>query len=361
MKTQEFTPITALGLMSGTSKDGVDVVKITTDGAGYVRFEGHYAMAYPRPLYERLKACASTDVPLTEVLRLEHEVTLQYVQAIKQSGLLTPDVRLMGCHGQTIRHLPAEGLTWQLADASLLAEHTGVPVVADFRRRDMAAGGQGAPLVPLFHRAIVPMQLGVCGVLNIGGVANVTVLDDAQVYATDCGPGMGLLDQFVQVRTGKMFDEDGALATSGRVVQNVINRVHELPFFARSFPKSADRYEFNSMLDWLKHASDADGAATLAALTVEGIVSSVKALVPQGKTLQAFYLCGGGPRNKAVSAGLVAAGLPVRTVEDLGWPALAVEAACFAWLSVRRLRGLPLSLPGTTGAKTPTVGGVLTA
>ncbi len=358
---------TAIGLMSGTSKDGVDVVRLTTDGEGHITDVRHFARGYPRELYARLVALAKGDVPLNEVLRVEQAVTFEYIEALAESGFVDAGVDVIGCHGQTVRHLPDEGLTWQLGDASLLAEgvleRTGfsVPVVMDFRRRDMAAGGQGAPLVPLFHRAMVPASTGVCAVLNIGGVANISLLENDTVSASDCGPGMGLLDQFVQARTGAPYDVDGALAQAGPADMAVVERAFaEIPFFARGFPKSADRYEFNDVLEWLQGHSDADGAATLAALTVAGIVRSAEKPGSSGMPLGAVYLAGGGPRNAAIVQGLEKSGLPVKRVEDLGWPSLAVEGGCFAWLAVRRLKGLPFSTPATTGARRPTVGGLVT-
>lgn len=363
----------ALGLMSGTSKDGVDVVRLVTDGANHIKAVQHHAHPYPRGLYARLKELATAEIPLNDVLQLERDVTEEYVLAIQGSGLLDDTVQVVGCHGQTVRHLPHAGLTWQLGDPSFLAEKLSqmaghpIPVVMDFRRRDLAAGGEGAPLVPLFHQAMLAGQGAKhfpCALLNIGGVANITFLPNLQpddVRATDCGPGMGLLDQFVQHRTGAAFDADGALALGGKINAKILQRaLDELPFFQRPIPRSADRYEFNAVLDWLEKLNTEDGAATLAALTVAGIDQSLQGFGTSPKHLKALYLAGGGPRNAAVREGLKQAGWRVAPVAHLGWDPLAVEAACFAWLAVRRLRGLPFSLPATTGCRQPTVGGVLT-
>jgi anhydro-N-acetylmuramic acid kinase len=373
-KLSKFKPIVALGLMSGTSKDGVDVVRLTTDGANLIQRVEHFAHPYPRGLYARLKELATADIPLNDVLQLERDVTEEYVAAIQASGLLTEGVAVVGCHGQTVRHLPHAGLTWQLGDPNFLAEKISqlanrqIPVVMDFRRRDLAAGGEGAPLVPLFHQAMLagegPKKFP-CALLNIGGVANVTYLPSLQpeaVRATDCGPGMGLLDQFTQHRTGAAFDADGKLAKAGKIQPKLLQRaLDELPFFQRPIPRSADRYEFNEVLEWLEKASTEDGAATLAALTVAGIDQSLYGFGVTPNSLKVLYLAGGGPRNAAVREGLKKAGWKVAPVDKLGWEPLAVEAACFAWLAVRRLRGLPFSTPATTGCRQPTVGGVLTA
>ncbi len=372
--TANTKPITALGLMSGTSKDGVDVVRLLTDGVNVIDHVQHYAHHYPRGLYARLKEVATADIPLSQVLQLERDITEEYVTAIQRSGLLDEAVQVVGCHGQTIRHLPHQGLTWQLGDPNFLAEKLSadlgrpVPVVMDFRRRDLAAGGEGAPLVPLFHQAMLAgkgLAKYPCALLNIGGVANVTLLASAStaaVQATDCGPGMGLLDQWVQHRTGAAYDDNGTLAKAGKVNQRVLARaLNELPFFQRPIPRSADRYEFNAVLAWLEKATSHDGAATLAALTVAGIDQSLRGFGATPKGLKALYLAGGGPRNAAVREGLEQAGWKIMLADALGWEPLAVEAACFAWLAVRRLRHLPFSTPATTGCGHPTVGGVVTA
>jgi anhydro-N-acetylmuramic acid kinase len=371
-KQASYAPIAAIGLMSGTSKDGVDVVRMVTDGDGVMQDIRHYAHPYPRPLYDRLRAAGISDIPLADVLRLEAAVTRQYAQAVFDSGFLDPQVRVVGCHGQTIRHLPHEGLTWQLGDASLLADmlsmHIGrdIPVVADFRRRDLAAGGEGAPLIPLFHARIVGAAGAAfpCAVLNVGGVANVSLLggpEDSAIAATDCGPGMGLLDQWVQARTGAAYDTDGSLALQGTADPQIVGRaLAELPFFTRPLPRSADRYEFNAVLDWLKPSTTADGAATLAMLTTQCIGLTLRGMGAEAATLGALYIGGGGLRNRAVAEGLRAERWNLRDIDTLGWHPLALEAGCFAWLAVRRLRGLPFTTPATTGCARPTVGGLVT-
>jgi anhydro-N-acetylmuramic acid kinase len=374
-KLSPFKPITAIGLMSGTSKDGVDVVRLQTDGEAQIKHVQHYAKPYPRGLYARLKELATADIPLNEVLQLERDVSEEYVLAVLESGFLDEKVKIVGCHGQTVRHLPHQGLTWQLGDPNYLAEklsqHSGrqVPVVMDFRRRDLAAGGEGAPLAPLFHRTIILNQASKqkfpSAFLNIGGVANISFVagpDINATFATDCGPGMGLLDQFVQHRTGAPYDIDGVLALSGKVQTEIIKKAQSvLPFFNRPIPRSADRYEFNAVLEWLEDFSDADGAATLSALTVAGIDQSLSGLRATPDTLQSLYIAGGGQRNRAIWQGLKTLGWPIISTEDsLQWSTFSLEAACWAWLAVRRLRGLPFSVPTTTGCRHATVGGTIT-
>ena len=362
-----FPPIYVLGLMSGTSLDGVDLCLIRTDGEQAVDVVGRHYRAYPARLKARLLEVSRGDIALADVLRLEKDVTEEYAAAILESGLL-PQARLVGCHGQTIRHMPQEGLTWQLGDPNRLAERLAtaghaVPVVMDFRRRDMAAGGEGAPLAPLFH-AVMMAKLGrPAAMLNIGGVANVTVVDAAgNVAASDCGPGMGMLDTWMQERMGEEFDRDGMAAKQGKVDAELVIRVlAEVGFFARPLPRSADRYEFYGVFEWMKAMSVEDGAATLSALTVEGIDVTLRGLGMDGSTLQGLYVSGGGALNPVVMDGLAARGWNVHDSKVLGWEPLTVEAACFAWLAARRLRGLTTTLPTTTKCKHPTVGGMLTA
>jgi anhydro-N-acetylmuramic acid kinase len=356
----------ALGLMSGTSLDGVDICRIETDGENRVTYRSHFYKAYPQELKDRLTTISRGDIPLADVLRLEHDVTLQYAEAILSSGLLE-GVDVIGCHGQTVRHLPQEGLTWQLGDASLLAQRVAegagraIPTVMDFRRRDLAAGGEGAPLVPLFHKVMLAGRGLPAAVLNIGGVANASFVDEnGHVSASDCGPGMGLLDSLMRERTGQDYDKDGALSQQGTVQEFLLNStLAQTPFWQRPVPRSADRYEFYGIMEALKSIPVEDAAATLAAFTVAGVDTTLKELGAAPETLQALFLVGGGTFNRAVVKGLQAAGWKVFKGDDLGWEPLTVEASCFAWLAVRRLKGLVTSLPSTTHAKVPTVGGVV--
>lgn len=362
-----FSSVYALGLMSGTSLDGVDLCLVKTDGEQAVDVVGRHYRAYPAELRVRLLEVSRNDIPLADVLRLEKDVTEEYAAAVLESGLLDK-ADVVGCHGQTVRHMPQEGLTWQLGDPNRLAERLAaagraVPVVMDFRRRDMAAGGEGAPLAPLFH-AVMMEKLGrPAAMLNIGGVANVTVVDAAgNVAATDCGPGMGMLDSWMQEHAGEEFDRDGTAARKGTVDGEIVMRaLREVPFFGRVFPRSADRYEFYGVLEWMKGMSVEDGAATLTALTVEGIDLALRGLGMDGAALTGLYVSGGGALNPVVMDGLAHRGWNAQDSKVLGWDPLTVEAACFAWLAVRRLRGLTTAVPSTTKCEHATVGGVVTA
>ncbi len=359
MTAGKFEPIVAVGVMSGTSLDGIDIVRVVTDGEDVCRVEGHYYREYSAHLRSALAVLVRGDMALNDVLRIERELSEAYAEALVASKLLG-GAAVVGCHGQTIRHLPEEGLTWQLGDMNFVAEKIGVPVVGDYRRRDMAAGVEGAPLAPLFH-AMMLRAAGVKAgaVLNIGGVANVTVMAaDGTIRASDCGPGMGLLNSWIKQQTGEEFDRDGELSLSGQADEGVVSEfLAEGAFWKRPLPRSADRYDFEGVLPRLSGMNVENGAATLALLTAEGIALTLRALEGQGPV----YAAGGGVRNLAILKGLQSHSLDVKPVKELGMSEDAVEAGCWAWLAVRRLRGLTTSLPTTTRCSHPTVGGVVTA
>ncbi|MFG1463144.1 anhydro-N-acetylmuramic acid kinase [Xanthobacter sp. DSM 24535] len=364
----------ALGLMSGTSMDGIDAALIETDG-DRVFWLGPSA-TYPyapdmRVLLEQAMADArgvnSREARPGVLAEAEARITALHGQAVRalldQMRLAPGDLDVVGFHGQTLLHRPHARLTLQIGLGERLAQDLGVTVVADFRAADVAAGGQGAPLVPVFHKALVrALDLaGPVAVLNIGGVANVTIIDgDADPIACDTGPGNALLDDFVFARTGIPFDADGALARTGEVDEAGVARVLSHPFFAAPPPKSLDRNEFRAFIaERLALASYAteDGAATLAAITA----ASVAAIVPLLPARPRLWIVGGGgARNPTLLAMLGARlGVPVMPAEAVGWSADALEAHAFGFLAVRALRGLPLTFPSTTGVPAPLTGGVV--
>lgn len=357
-------PRLALGLMSGTSCDGVDVALLETDGEQAIQFIAAETLEYTSDLRDRLLEAAQHDVPLIEVLRLERDVTQMHAGACRRllaENDIGRDVQVVGFHGHTIRHNSAERLTWQLGNASLLAEELGVPTVADFRRRDLAAGGEGAPLAPLYHAALLVDEPKPCLVVNVGGVANITWLGKGgKVVAGDVGPGCGLLDAWVRETIGQPFDENGALAAAGRVHADRVAKALRAPLFEKLLPKSADRFEFDGVID-LDGLSPADGAATLCALTADAIwITAVE--LPEMPTH--MWVTGGGAKHPRIMQQLTArfapAGCTIGNVLELGLRPDSMEAECFAWLAVRRFRGLPTSLPSTTGAMHESVGGLLT-
>jgi anhydro-N-acetylmuramic acid kinase len=286
-------------------------------------------------------------VSATERLTAYH---LQAVQALGRPA------DLIGFHGQTILHQPHRRRTWQIGDAATLAHRLGIPVAHDFRSADVAAGGQGAPFVPVYHAALAAGLPRPMAVLNIGGVANVTWIGgDGALLAFDTGPGNGPLDDWVFRHTGQAFDQDGALARSGRVDSDVLARLLAHSYFGLPGPKSLDRLDFGKALaeSGLSGLSAADGAATLARFTVASIAAAKFPEPPRH-----WLVCGGGRLNPTLMDGLrQSLGTTVEPVESVGWNGDALEAQCFGFLAARVVSGLPLSYPSTTGVPEPMRGG----
>lgn len=344
----------AIGLMSGTSLDGVDIALLETDGQGTVKPLRSGFYPYDSAVRTVVKAgFGQADIdPQAQDL-----ITQAHIAAVADFGEAAD---VVGFHGQTVFHDPDNSVTLQIGDGQALADACGMDVVCDFRKQDVAAGGQGAPFLPLYHRARA-LDSGLAlpvAVLNIGGVSNVTWIGSAgmdDILAFDCGPGNALLDDFVTARTGAAFDAGGALAAGGHADDDLLARWMAHPFFDAPAPKSLDRDAWD--VSAVEALSDADGAATLAAFSVAAIVEG-SALFPAPPT--AWYVTGGGRHNAHMMALLAAAlAAPVQSVEALGWGGDSMEAEGFAYLAVRSLLGLPLSVPGTTGAPAPIKGGVL--
>ncbi|OHC74657.1 MAG: anhydro-N-acetylmuramic acid kinase [Rhodospirillales bacterium RIFCSPLOWO2_12_FULL_58_28] len=340
----------ALGLMSGTSLDGIDAAIIDTDGERVLSFGPALTIPYADDFRERLRNVLAGG----ESAMVERELTLLHAEAVKR--LPYKDVELVGFHGHTVEHRPADGVTRQIGDGALLAKEIGIPAVGDFRSNDVAAGGEGAPLAPLFHAALARNLEKPLVVLNIGGVANVTWMGTGgELSAFDAGPGNALIDDRLLKTTGRPMDKDGALARSGKTDEMIVAGLLAHPYFNKPPPKSLDRNDFNA--DEIARLSPADGAATLTAFTVQAIAAAVKHLPAPPKR---WLVCGGGRRNKFMMDSLnEALGGNVEAVEAEGWNGDALEAQAFAYLAVRSLMGLPLSLPATTGVGKPTTGGVL--
>jgi anhydro-N-acetylmuramic acid kinase len=364
----------AIGLMSGTSLDGIDIALVDTDGErihslGPTGYRA-YAQAERALLREALDAAATLadrDARPGILAAAERLVTNAHADAVaaflSAHGLASRDIDVVGFHGQTVLHRPAQKLTVQIGDGRLLAARLAIPVAYDFRAADVAAGGQGAPLVPIFHHALAaaidsPRPLAV---VNIGGVANVTYLADGGApLACDTGPGNALIDDFLRTRSGAAFDENGMIAARGKADEAFVQRVLAHPFFAAPLPKSLDRNDFALASIALPKLSLDDGAATLAALTARAIAAIVPHL-PQ--TPACWIVAGGGARNRTILRMLGEAVAPARveTADALGWSADALEAHAFAYLAVRTLKGLPITFPTTTGVATAMTGGILVA
>jgi anhydro-N-acetylmuramic acid kinase len=343
-----------IGLMSGTSLDGVDAALLVTDGETIAQTGPALTLPYPpelradlRDLLDRAPTLAADDAALQNVTT---RLTLHHAEAVRALGV---EAELIGFHGQTILHRPQQRRTWQIGDAPLLTRETGLPVAHDFRSADVAAGGQGAPLVPVFHAALAAGLAVPLAVLNIGGVANVTWIGAAGLVAWDCGPGNALLDDFCRRHLGEPMDRDGRLAAAGTVHEPTLATLLAHEFFARPAPKSLDRQDFSAVLAAVEALPVADGAATLAAFTARAVAAS-----PWPAPPLRVLVTGGGRHNPAIMAALRAAlPCPVAPVESVGWDGDALEAQCFAYLAMRVVRGLPLSFPGTTGVSAAWRGG----
>lgn len=350
-------PVWAIGLMSGTSGDGIDAALLKTDGERIIETGPGIGEAYDPAFRARLKAAyGHWDPPAG----LERELTERHaavvLRLVAQAGKRPVEVGLVGFHGQTILHEPERHRTRQIGDGALLAELTGLPVVNDFRSADMAAGGEGAPFAPVYHRALAAGLEKPVAMLNIGGVSNVTWIGDGDaLIAFDTGPGNALIDDWAMRHTGEPVDRDGKLAKGGVVDEAAVVRFLENPYFNRPAPKSLDRDAFKAFS--LGQMDAADGAATLTAITAASIAAGVAHLPVAPKR---WLVCGGGRHNPVLMEALRARlGVAVDPIEAIGWDGDLIEAQAFAFMAVRSRRGLPISFPGTTGVKQPMSGGRL--
>lgn len=351
--------MTVIGLMSGTSLDGVDVAVLKTDGllqSELLHFSFH---PYAADIIRDIKACfGHTDRSLLTD-RAEKMVTQAHLAAIKASFIDLTTIDLIGFHGQTITHRPESKFTWQIGDAQVLADKTSISTVYNFRIRDVQEGGQGAPLLPIYHQHLVQrsgVELPIV-VINIGGVSNLTYISghDDDLVAFDTGPGNALLDDWVYLKTGMSFDQDGALSSCGMIDKAILDQWLEHRFFKKSGTKSLDRNEwsYNEIL----HLGASDGAATLAAFTAHSIAKGVF-LLP--RLPKCAVVCGGGRKNKSIMRMLESLlECPVLPCDHLGWNGDAIEAEGFAYMAARSIAGLPISFPKTTGVANPLSGGVL--
>lgn len=359
----------AIGLMSGTSMDGVDVAMIETDGERVTAFGPCGYRPYAAVERALLRQALSDAIGmrdrdarpgvLAEAERVVTEAHAEAVEAFLSAQDIAPDtVDLVGFHGQTVLHRPADRLTVQIGDGKGLASRLRLPVIYDMRAADVAAGGQGAPLVPVYHRALARGldRTGPLIVVNVGGVSNITYIDgDDGLIACDTGPGNALLDDFVLQSTGQAFDAGGALASQGQVDEAWVADALQNPFFKVAPPKSLDRNHFAALS--VAGKSPSDGAATLTAFTAASI-AAISSLLPRPP--RAFIIAGGGARNPTLLSMLRdrVAPVSVESADALGWSADAMEAQAFAFLAVRSMKRLPLTFPGTTDVAAAMTGGV---
>ena len=355
-----------IGIMSGTSLDGVDAALIDFSQAA-PRLAASHFQPYPAALKEALLALHQPSLDeLHQSQLIANQLAREYARAtqtlLKKAGVAAASVQAIGCHGQTVRHRPEHGYSIQLNNAALLAELTGIHVVSDFRNRDIAAGGQGAPLVPAFHDMVSRHPNINRVILNIGGIANLTDLSpNKATIGFDSGPGNLLMDAWIAGHQGKPYDTDGAWAASGNIIPALLQKLLAEPYFAAPPPKSTGRDLFN--LAWLEnqlHGGEppADVQATLLALTGDSIADAVNRFCTRTREI---YVCGGGAHNKALLSHLQLA-LPqcrIQKSEVLGIDADWMEAIAFAWLAQQAMHLRPANLPGVTGAKHPCVLGAI--
>ncbi len=354
----------AIGLMSGTSLDGIDAALIETDGEGEVRPLAFRGEPYSDAAREQLAAAtalaltfdrprASPDIVAAgELIDRTHAFAVH--KLLRDAGVAAADVAVIGYHGQTVAHRPDRGWTWQIGDGAVLARATGIAVVSDMRSADVAAGGQGAPLLPIYHAALTAGLERPVAVLNLGGVGNVTFVGaDGALVAFDTGPANGLIDSWVEAETGARYDADGALAASGHVDEAVLTAMLDHPYFAAPSPKSLDRNDFT--IQPARGLSAADGAATLTAFTAATVAEALDQLPARPKRL---IVAGGGRHNPTLLRMIgERTGIAPEASDTLGWDGDAMEAEGFAYMAVRTLKGLPISFPGTTGVPHPLPGG----
>ncbi|GEP05056.1 anhydro-N-acetylmuramic acid kinase [Methylobacterium oxalidis] len=369
----------AIGLMSGTSLDGVDIALIETDGERVHVVKGHnnfleplgptgyrgYSDEEKALLRAATKDAESVVAPDDRPGRLpeaEAFVTKAHAEAVEhflaENGLSAGDIDVIGFHGQTVIHRPDHRISIQIGDGTALARRLGIPVVSDLRRADIEAGGQGAPLVPIFHKALAEASGfdGPFGILNIGGVANATLIDSkGSIVAFDTGPGNALIDEWMQERENKNLDDGGRTAARGRPDESLLAWLLMHPFFVRRPPKSLDRNWFSHKL--AGQLSTEDGAATLTAFTARAVA---RALDHAPEIPTRWIVAGGGARNGELVRLLhYHLRSEITTADAIGWSSAYLEAQAFAHLAVRSLKGLPITFPSTTGVRQPISGGVL--
>ncbi len=357
----------AIGLMSGTSMDGIDAALLETDGEGLNRRIGFHFTPYDDATRDRLRAACTLALgverpgPDAMIDPVARDLTLAHAEAVvallAATGVEASAVGVIGFHGQTIAHRPERGWTWQIGDGALLAQLTGIRVVSDFRSADVAAGGQGAPLAPGYHRALAGSLERPLGVLNLGGVGNLTWFGEEGWLSFDTGPANAPIDDWVRSATGAGRDEGGALAGSGVVHEDVLDTMLDNPWFDLAPPKSLDRDAWN--VQAVRGLSPEDGAATLTAFTA----ATVALALHHVRAVPARLLVTGGGRHNPTLMRMIAerTGVGCEPVEAVGWQGDELEAQAFSWMAVRVLDGKPTSWPETTGVPHAVSGGIISA
>ena len=347
---------TAIGLMSGTSIDAVDAALIKTDGKNVIERLDFVSVPYNDEDKKAIKSCLGLREDKNGLVKKAEEIIhKRHIEAINKLNASSVDI--IGFHGHTITHAPEEKFTWQIGDAQKLAKEIGIEVIKDLRINDIKSGGQGAPLLPIYHYALlksknIPLPVAI---LNLGGVANYTYIsEDEELLAFDTGPANALIDDFINIRIGKPYDSEGKLAASGEYNLDLVKKWLEHDFFKRPPPKSLDRDAWD-ILDDVKSMSDKDGAANLTAFTV---LATVIGTVFFEKDPYQIFVTGGGRHNLTIMEGLTESlDIKIRNIDEIGCNGDAIEAEGFAYLAVRFLKDLPITFPTTTGVSSPISGG----
>lgn len=361
---------TAIGLMSGTSIDGVDAAIIRTDGKRITEFGNHLTIPYEKEFRAKLKDVVFKKgrVHRDLIEELERELTIKHAEAVdtvlKKSTFSRTEIDVIGFHGHTLDHRPFDRFTWQIGDGRLLAELTRINVVNDFRKADVENGGQGAPLMPVYHKAVIGPENYPSCVLNIGGVANVTYIGEKNLIAFDTGTGNALIDDVLSERVGINYDEDGKIASSGEIIKELLDILINDDYFKQPPPKSLDRNHFKELLqNWLSQQKQEikteNLVTTLAEFTVLGVIRSMDFLP---RTPKNIFVCGGGVHNKYIVSRIEKlSNIETSSILKLH-PSLhpnAVEAQGFAYMATRHLQMMPISFAATTGVKKKVVCGNL--
>jgi anhydro-N-acetylmuramic acid kinase len=360
--------VLAIGLVSGTSRDGIDVALIETDGESHVRPLAFQEHPYSPPVRDLIaQACTAAAKAVTKernsdpvIEEANRIVTSLHLEAVRKllnyTGMERHEIEVIGFAGHTVAHKPELGWTWQIGSGSMIADEIRIKVISDFREDDMKAGGQGAPLIPIFHQAIADEIAKPIAIVNLGGVANITGLyADGDMSAFDCGMANALIDDWMLKHTGEAFDRDGKMAASGTVDEEILADMLRDNFFKAFPPKSLDRDAFTT--EAVAGLSVPDGAATLTAFSAEGVV---RGLVQIDQRPEKLFVTGGGRKNPTLLRMISErTGMATTAIDKLGWNGDAVEAQGFAYMAVRRVRLLPVTFPTTTGASEPTLCGTI--
>lgn len=348
----------ALGLMSGTSLDGIDASIIDTDGIRVNKVVANYHLPYSNNFKARLKQALKIQQASPELI---HELTVLHariVESILQTcNMSHSDIEVIGFHGQTITHQPEKQYTLQIGDPQLLNVMTKIKVCGDLRINDVKNSGQGAPLVPIFHKALCLNRKQPLAIINVGGVANLTYIDQEDLIGFDTGPGNALIDDAMRKLFNKDFDNQGKIAYNGRVHDDLVEKFLQDPYFSLSFPKSLDRDHFTHLAEIFSHLSPEDQIACLSLVTVKSIISSFELLPKVPKQL---YFCGGGVHNKFIMDNMNSLYYgEIFSISELGFNSDFIESAAMAFIAVRTILGMPSTFPSTTGCFNPLISGAI--